>query len=273
MLYFGRHQPNFARMPALPGTSIGITRTRILQANKLQSGFGGEVWMTRHTHMTKALCTTSRRTLVHAPMPPSPLKSDSSEAEYLSAFRAFIAQYVVLTEREWQRTNESLETLHIPANTSLLREGEVCRHLYFLNKGIVRFFVMNDDGKDTTKFFTTEHELFTSQQSFSSQVLAREYIESLEETHLFTITYDALQRLYEEVPKWHIFIRRVLQAVNGMTEGIYMDSITLTAEERYRRLLQDEPEIALRAPLKHIASYLGVTPESLSRIRKKLSQA
>ena len=57
-----------------------------------------------------------------------------------------------------------------------------------------------------------------------------------------------------------------------MTEGIYMDSITLTAEERYRRLLQDEPEIALRAPLKHIASYLGVTPESLSRIRKKLSQ-
>jgi CRP-like cAMP-binding protein len=133
--------------------------------------------------------------------------------------------------------------------------------------------VTTSDGKDTTKFFTPEYQLFTSQQSFSTQTPARENIEALEDAELLAISHAALQRIYDDVPKWHTLIRRVLQDVNGMTERIYMDSITITAEERYRRLLEDESEIALRAPLKHIASYLGVTPESLSRIRKKLSQA
>ena len=193
--------------------------------------------------------------------------------QHLSAFQAFIAQKVFLTHHEWQKTAQSLEIKSLTANSLLLREGDICRHLYFANQGLLRFFVVNADGRDTTKFFTPEHQLFTSQQSFSTQSPARENIEALEDTELLTISYPALQALYEDIPKWHKLIRRVLQEVNVMTERIYMESITITAEERYRRLLQDEPEIALRAPLKHIASYLGVTPESLSRIRKKLSQA
>lgn len=191
----------------------------------------------------------------------------------LSSLHTFIEEKITLTEKEWLFVAERLETVSINANTLLLREGQVCGHLYFVNKGLMRFFITTSDGKDTTKFFTPEHQLFTSQQSFSTQTPARENIEALEDAELLAISHAALQHIYNDVPKWHTLIRRVLQDVNGMTERIYMDNITITAEERYRRLLLDEPEIALRAPLKHIASYLGVTPESLSRIRKKISQA
>jgi CRP-like cAMP-binding protein len=200
-------------------------------------------------------------------MPQTPL-----QPEHTSAFRDFVMGKVTLTESEWARTVQSLEIQYAPAHTLLLREGEVCRHLYFANTGFVRFFVLSSDGKDTTKFLTQEHELFTSHESFSSQKPSGEYIEVLEDTEFLTISYTALQLLYEDVPKWHLFIRRVVQSASIAMERTYMDSITLTAEQRYQLLLRNEPNIALRAPLKHIASYLGITPESLSRIRKKIAE-
>ena len=190
---------------------------------------------------------------------------------HFSAFRAFISKKVALTEQEWFITTQGLELLRCKANTVLLKEGQICGHLYFLNQGLMRFFVVGADGKDTTKFFTLEHQLFSSQQSFSTQAPATENIEALENSEIIALSHAHLQILYDEIPKWHTFIRRVLQEVNMMTERIYMESITTTAEERYRKLLRDEPNIAQRAALKHIASYLGVTPESLSRIRKKLA--
>jgi CRP-like cAMP-binding protein len=193
-------------------------------------------------------------------------------SQYLSAFREFIATKVHLTDAEWQRIQQSLALMHLPANTLLLKEGQICSALYFVNQGFLRFFVVGENGKDTTKFFTPEHQLFTSQQSFSTQTPARENIEALEDSSLLVLSHTALQTVYEEVPQWHTFIRRLLQEVNVMTEELYMESITITAEERYRKMLQEEPHIALRTPLKHIASYLGVTPESLSRIRKKISE-
>lgn len=192
--------------------------------------------------------------------------------QQLSAFQAFVAKKVSLTPDEWQRTVQSLETISLTANALLLKEGQVCEYLYFVNQGLMRFFVTGADGKDTTKFFTPEHQLFSSQQSFATQTPSRENIETLENTELLAISYGALQVLYGDIPKWHTFIRRVLQEVNVMTEQIYLDSITITAEDRYRKLLRDEPYLAQRAALKHIASYLGVTPESLSRIRKKISE-
>jgi CRP-like cAMP-binding protein len=192
------------------------------------------------------------------------------QAAHLASFRAFVQQKVMLSEADWKRTAESLECLRVSAGTPLLREGEVCRHLFFLCTGLVRFFEWRErDGNDATKFFTTENYLFTSQQSFSTQTPARENIETLEECVLLRLSYDALQSLYDDVPAWNTFVRLLLQEVNVLTEEMLMDSLQRTAEERYGLLLTDEPEIALRAPLRHIASYLGITPESLSRIRRK----
>ena len=201
------------------------------------------------------------------------MTSKPLQPEHLPSFYAFIMKKVALTETEWQRTIKSLEFQCARAGELLVREGEVCQRLYFANKGFIRFFVLDDNGKDTTKFLTPEHQLFTSHESFSSQTPAHENIEALEDTELLTLSYTALQLLYDDVPKWHTFIRRVVQAANITVERMYMDTIRLTAEERYRLLLQNEPDTALRVPLKHIGSYLGVTPESLSRIRKKLAEA
>ena len=199
------------------------------------------------------------------------MKHPQIPLDYLTTFRTFVQQKVILSDAEWQHTASLLDCITIPTETLLLREGQICTSLYFLNEGLVRFFVIGADGKETTKFFTLKHQLFTSQQSFSTQSPAREQIETLEDSSFLVLSYTALQDLYHKIPQWHIFIRRVLQEVNSMTEKIYMDSITITAEERYRKMLLEEPEIMLRAPLKHIASYLGITPESLSRIRKKIA--
>ena len=105
----------------------------------------------------------------------------------LSSLHTFIEEKITLTEKEWLFVAERLETVSINANTLLLREGQVCGHLYFVNKGLMRFFITTSDGKDTTKFFTPEHQLFPSQQSFSTQTPARENIEALEEAELLAV--------------------------------------------------------------------------------------
>jgi CRP-like cAMP-binding protein len=189
----------------------------------------------------------------------------------LDLLRQFIAEKVLLTEEEWVQTASYFEMTNLAADTLLLREGQICCHLYFLASGIVRFFEWNN-GTDTTKFFLTGQCLFTSQQSFATQSIAHENIEAIVDSTFLLLPFEALQQLYTNVPKWHIFIRRILQEANIFNERMYMDSITHTAEDRYRTMLRDKPEIALHVPLKYIASYLGITPESLSRIRKKITE-
>lgn len=182
--------------------------------------------------------------------------------------RQFITNYCSLPDKDWGAIESHLNRHVLPKSTILLEEGKICRHLYFLESGLLRFYIWKD-GYDITKYFTEAPYCFTSQRSFTTQRVASESIETLEDSIIWEMphqqAYDLLQ-----LKSWNNFIRELIQEVQYYTEQILEEMQNETAENRYRKMLTQQPHLVQRIPLKHLASYLGIAPQSISRIRKKI---
>ncbi|GAB2675709.1 Crp/Fnr family transcriptional regulator [Flavihumibacter cheonanensis] len=189
----------------------------------------------------------------------------------MQAIRKYIESYVSLSGTDWDQIAATLEMVFIKKDTILLEEGKICRYLYFLESGLMRFYIMKD-GKDITKFFTDAPFCFTSQVSFTKGLPAQENIEALEDSVIWQMPVDKANQLLQ-IRGWSDFVRILIQQVQSYTESILQELQTVTAEERYRNMLMKEPQLVQRIPLKYLASYLGIAPQSLSRIRKQLSKA
>ncbi|HAS42564.1 MAG TPA: Crp/Fnr family transcriptional regulator [Microscillaceae bacterium] len=192
------------------------------------------------------------------------------DMSYLN-FKNYIASKIPLKEADWEIIKEVSEEQIFEAGTMILEAGKVCRYLYYLNDGLLRYFDWID-GEEKTKFFTFPDQLFTSQQSFPSQVPTQENIQALEKSQVLAIHFDQVEFLFERIKNWSLFIRNVILEVNLDTESLLRAAQNQTAEDRYKTLLNDSPEYLQRIPLKYLASFLGIAPESLSRIRKKVAQ-
>jgi len=186
-------------------------------------------------------------------------------------FRHFINNYVSLSENDWKEIAVFVQKENLPKGAVILEEGKVCRHLYFLESGLLRFFVWRD-GRDISKFFTLPPYCLTSQRSFNQQEPAKENIETLEDSVLYKMKRADVLSLIEQNLRWNQFARKLTQEVQFFTEQIYEDLQNLTAEERYKKLIETGSPLVNRVPLKHLASFLGIAPQSISRIRKKITQ-
>ena len=182
-------------------------------------------------------------------------------------FRDYIAKYTELYDAEWEQIEKCLTRKEYKKRTCILEAGEICKKLYFLEEGFLRFYVLRD-GNEVSKFFTKPPYCFTSQRSFTNNVPAEETIEVLKDSVVWemhkTDAFDLLQYF-----NWSEFIRKLVQEVQFFTEQILEEIQNQTAEERYIRMIEENDIILIHAPLKDIASYLGIAPQSLSRIRKK----
>ena len=183
-------------------------------------------------------------------------------------FRRFIESYTDLSDADWHIIQQAFEKKEFAKNEIILAEGSICRYFYFLEKGLIRFFV-NTDGNEITKFFTNAPYCFTSKNSFRMQTPAKESIQSLEKTVVWQITLKQANELLE-LKSWNNFTRKFVNEVQTYTEELLWEIKTETAEERYKKLLLQYPELTQRIPLKHLSTFLGIAPQSLSRIRKKL---
>lgn len=186
-----------------------------------------------------------------------------------AAFQRYIAERVPLTADQWAEIQARCYRLNFPMHHHLLEAGQVCTHLYFIESGLLRFYELVD-GEEKTKFFTPPVQLFTSPASFLNQIPAQEFIQALLDSEVWAIPFAEVQELYTLVPTWGPFIRKVLLAVNRDTDALLSASKSQTAEARYLRLVEEEPFIVQNVSVKHLASYLGIAPESLSRIRRRL---
>ena len=171
--------------------------------------------------------------------------------------------------RDWAQVAACLTTEDYPAGTPILREGAVCRYLYFLEKGLLRYHV-NRDGEDMTKFFTEPPYSFTAQRSFSRELPAEEAIETLQPSRIHRIGRADTYRLLA-LPSWSNFIRELIQDVQYLTEQLLIDSQNVPAEMCYPQLSEAGSPLLSQVPQKYLASYLGIAPQSLSRIRRRLS--
>lgn len=186
----------------------------------------------------------------------------------MEALRSFISHYTPVSEADWQQIARCFEAKVFEKEEIILQEGKICRHLYFIERGLLRYFIWKD-GTDVTKFFTEAPYCFTSQVSFSAEKPANESIQALEKSLVWQITLQQANELLE-LKSWNTFVRKLIQEVQFYTEEILQEIQTETAEQRYVKMLTQEGDFVQRIPLKYLASYLGIAPQSLSRIRKKI---
>ncbi|GAB3895012.1 Crp/Fnr family transcriptional regulator [Spirosoma agri] len=150
----------------------------------------------------------------------------------------------------------------------LLRPGEISSKIYFIEKGLVRGFYIHND-KEVTVWFMKENDLIISIISFYTRQPSEEYIELLEDGVVWSITYEQLQLLFHNFIEFNFASRVLTERYYALSELRAQKLRLPSAQDRYLQLLEEIPDIFTRAPLKYIASSLGLTPETVSRIRAK----
>lgn len=148
----------------------------------------------------------------------------------------------------------------------LHREGTVCNDIYFVEKGILRTFYFKD-GKDITAHFALENGTTTAIDSFIQRKRSRYTIEVLEDTEAITISHADLHQLLEEKPQHEKYVRIFLEQIYIDLAERIEDLLFHSAKERYSKLITRSPDLLQRVNLSHIASFIGITQETLSRIR------
>lgn len=182
--------------------------------------------------------------------------------------RPFLSQYTDVSDAEWKIICQSFEFQEFSRMDVIVEEGAVCRYFYLLESGLIRFY-HNIDGDDITRTFAIGPYCFTAKTSFRTQLPSNEGIQALAVTRVWRTTFLQYQQL-EALPCWNRFIRRILNEVQEFSETQLLQARTQTAEIRYQSLLrQYPPHLLNQIPLKHLASFLGIAPQSLSRIRRK----
>ena len=154
--------------------------------------------------------------------------------------------------------------------TFFLEEGQVCKQVGFVVKGLLRYYI-NHDGEDKTYDFAQENNFICNYESFIPQVPSKKIIQALEDCEILQISYDGLQQFYTSIAQAERFGRVVIEQVFidllQSLSSFYID----TPEYRYEQFIKKHPGLLQRISQYHIASYVGVKPQSLSRIRKRIS--
>jgi CRP-like cAMP-binding protein len=180
-----------------------------------------------------------------------------------------INTYYRLSDVAQEALHDCFEQLAFPKNELLVAEGKICRHLYFLEQGAMRGFY-NLEGKEITHWFAFENDFVTSFHSFITQQPAVENIQMLEGSILWSISKDTLSRLLNEHHEIERLVRIAYEKYYIRLEERFVNAHFKTAAERYHALLEQAPHIVERVPLGYIASYLGISQETLSRVRSRL---
>ncbi len=185
----------------------------------------------------------------------------------MNSLKLFIEKYTDLPVEDWEIIKKSFERKEFLKEDIILTEGKICRYFYFLEEGLVRFFI-NHDGEDITTYFVDSPYCFTAKESFQNRVPSRESLQALSGCVIWRSPRDRIQEL-SKIPSWERFMRYFINEVQAYIEDLMITNKILLAEERYLKLLETHPDLTDRVPLKYLAGFLGIAPQSLSRIRKK----
>ena len=151
----------------------------------------------------------------------------------------------------------------------LLKEGAVCNESHFIEKGIMRSYTYDLEGNEVTTAFYSKNMFTSDFLSFFKRTPSREYIQAITDCETWYTTYEDMQANFHDIPEYREFGRLNIVNHYSMLKERMLSMLQETAEQRYSDLVSSNPEIIQNVPLKYIASYLGITDTSLSRIRKE----
>ena len=180
-----------------------------------------------------------------------------------------VNQIVDLNETEKSIFQDAFTFLKISKNQTLIAEGQVATELYFINKGLLRLYY-NKDGGLITAYIFREHLFASSYASFLESSPSIQCLDTLEDCELLALTKAKLENLYKDIPKVNVLTRKIAEQRFINSQQILSSFLLDRPEERYKKFAENNSDLFLRVPHHIIASYLGITPVSLSRIRKRL---
>ena len=181
-----------------------------------------------------------------------------------------ISKHVALTPQEQELFLSKTETKPFKAKTILLNAGEVATCTYFVNSGILRSFNINDNIIEHVLHFACEGWWIGDMYSYISGKPGNLFLEVLEDAEVVIITKENQQQLYQEIPKLERFFRILAENSLVSHQERLMDNLSLTAEERFEKFCSKYPTLIQKVPQKHLASYIGVTPEFFSKMKSRL---
>lgn len=193
------------------------------------------------------------------------------ELNIKAALRTKIDSITPISDDEFDQSFRLFNRTQIKKGAYFVEAGKVCNQIGFIGKGILRTFVTKENGQEATTCFCSENQFTTSFRSLITQAPSQFTIQSIEESELLTLEYSHLQFLYKNTKSWST-IGRILaerEYLNMQSHALALNQET--AKDKYLRLLKEQPLVAQRAPVQQIASYLGVTRETLSRIRNQVA--
>jgi len=179
----------------------------------------------------------------------------------------FISLFVNLNQQEWNAVLPFIERIKLKKNDFFVKEGDIAQYIAFTQKGYMRVYY-NHDGNEITRDITPLHTFATALPSFIAQKPSFEIIQAITDCELYLIRRENLENLYNEYVNWQKVGRRVMEEMFVETQNRIYAFITQTAEMRYKKMMEQFPDIFLHVPLQYIASYLGITSQSLSRLRR-----
>lgn len=180
-----------------------------------------------------------------------------------------ICKYITPTEAELNSITSKFKTKIITKDRLLLRSGQISNEFMFVKQGCLRIFWEKENGKEITNWFVFDNEFFCELNTYIPQKPTYCNVQAIEETTLYYITRDEITLLFKTVPIFETFFRKFWEEIiTFMLDGI-VSFQSETAEERYRKMMK-RPELMQRIPLKYLSSLLGITPTSLSRLRKQI---
>jgi CRP-like cAMP-binding protein len=181
-----------------------------------------------------------------------------------------IQSIIDLTQKEVEYMNELFKEKQIKKGDFFLEEGQVCKQVGFITNGLIRYYI-NHDGEEKTYAFAQESNFVCNYDSFIPKTPSSKIIQALEDCEILQISYTDLQTFYKSIRQGERFGRLVIEQVFIQTLKDLSSFYTDTPEYRYERFIKQHPDLQQRISQYHIASYVGVKPQSLSRIRKRIS--
>ncbi|TXD49237.1 Crp/Fnr family transcriptional regulator [Polaribacter sp. IC073] len=189
----------------------------------------------------------------------------------MEQIKAYIDQIATISKEDWTFFKSKLQRRTFPKKTAFLKINEVENHISFIESGVVRLYIPKENPeKEITFGFSFENQFISAYDSFLTQKPSLYQLQTLTKTSLLSITYKDLQEVYKTTQIGNLIGRLTAERLFLIKSKREQNLLNLTAEERYLKLFKERPELLKVIPLKYISSYIGVTAQALSRIRKRL---
>jgi CRP-like cAMP-binding protein len=184
--------------------------------------------------------------------------------------QSYLSRFANLSAEELTLFENNIEFKKVPKKTILLRAGDICNFEAYINKGIIREYFIDGKGEDITLQFASEDWWISDIVSFEDQTPSDRYIEALEDCELMVLNRESKDKLLREIPQLERMFRLMIQRHLSKVQKRLFKKISTPAMDQYIEFINRYPLINQRVPQHYIASYLGITPEFLSRLRTKL---